>query len=71
MSTDLKIGDRVRDNDPRCDQHVGVVQRISDGMATIGRDGRGKTRVSVIRIFTDGKPRRSGWSRIEPTECGE
>jgi hypothetical protein len=56
----LKVGDRIRDNDPRHPNRSGVVTAITNGKAMTGL-GRA---ISLSRIHLDGKPRRSGWSVV-------
>lgn len=69
MTCDIKIGDKLRDNDPRMRGRV---------LEVVGFDGKGKailahslvnrkmfeTRIALRRIFTDSKQRRSGWSLV-------
>lgn len=63
----LAVGDRIKDNDPRMNYRVLVVTRILLDIVvaskTIG-DKTGETRISLNRIYTDDKPRRTGM------ECG-
>jgi hypothetical protein len=66
--SDLKVGDKIKDNDPRMPDRILMIRRfeVDRVVATMEDAGRsGETRVSVSRIFTDGKPRRTGWSRID------
>ncbi|MDE2101591.1 MAG: hypothetical protein KGL39_30375 [Patescibacteria group bacterium] len=74
--TEIKIGDRARDNDPRPGfvrtmYVIGFVQHVTRGdqvrRAMLGRRPDAKkheTLVRVDRIHTDGKPWRSGWSLV-------
>ena len=57
------IGRMVRDNDPREPHRIMRINRIEDDYAHLSGYNL-KTRVSIKRIFTDGKPRRSGWSLV-------
>lgn len=67
---DLQRGDRIKDNDPRMPNRVleivGFEQRHLDFVSAICRCPHLKReyRVSVRRIHTDGKARRSGFSRL-------
>lgn len=66
MGSELKVGDRVRDNDPRMTPRTLIVDRI-DGERVWLRGNlarQAQTIISRNRIFTDGKTRRSGWSVI-------
>jgi hypothetical protein len=67
MSEEIKRGDLVRDNDPRMPNRVlGVIGFDHKGRAIAAtRDGRIKTRISLERIFTDGKARKYGFNRVE------
>ncbi len=67
MSDDIRPGQRVRDNDPRMTNRVMIVLRVEKGQAHLGMSNnspRAVTKVSVSRIYTDGKPRRTGWSWV-------
>ena len=63
MTTEIKPGDTIRDNDPRECGRTLVVERVEGGYAhctspwTIHR-----TRIRLDRIYTDDKPRKSGFS---------
>lgn len=63
--TEIKIGDKIVDNDPRiCGRRCLIVTSI-DGERVTASDGRhDTTKISIRRIFTDGKLRRMGWSLI-------
>lgn len=65
---EVRVGDHVRDNDPRSDYRTRVVVAISsEGRAQL-RHPRiteiPSTWVRLDRIYTDGKPRRTGWSVV-------
>lgn len=64
MSEELKVGDRMKDNDPRMSGRVlTVTEVLPNGVAA--RDSIGKTRLYLRKhIHTDGKPRRSGFTII-------
>ncbi len=61
---ELKIGDRLKDNDPRMKWRapLQIVEVLPNGVATW--DGNTIRRVLRKRIHTDGKPRRSGFDLI-------
>lgn len=71
MSEQIKPGDLIRDNDPRMPNRVLIVGRLACHHS--GRDyvfcqdrsypSRGY-RICTDRIYTDGKPRRSGFSLL-------
>ena len=67
MTTPLAVGDMLRDNDPRITSHVRiltVVAVLPCGVRAI--DSKGRIRYyRDTRIFTDGKPRKIGFSRID------
>ena len=78
----VKVGDRIRDNDPWMIDRVLVVKAVEEGRrhgqdpATFviaskhgGDDKTHQTRIRLDRIHTDGKPRRSGWSLVRL--CGD
>ena len=56
----LRVGDRLKDDDPRHPNRVMTVTAITNGKAvtTLGRT------ISAGRIHIDGKPRWSGWSVV-------
>jgi len=63
--TALKVGDRIKDNDPRTTERVLVVERfLNDTRALCYRDGwtAYPVRVRLDRIHNDGKPRKRGFS---------
>lgn len=65
----ITVGMRVQDNDPREPHRVMIVHATAEGKAILRhpdpRMGKAfETRVSLDRIHTEGKPRRSGWSVI-------
>lgn len=59
----LKIGDKIKDNDPRSSHRILVITSILPNGVEAELGGR---RVSILRrrIYTDGKPRRSGFSLL-------
>ena len=64
MTTEIKPGDKIRDNDPREDGRTLTVEHIADGYAHCYRSPQSthRTRIRLDRIYTDDKPRRSGFS---------
>ena len=61
----LAVGDLIRDNDPRmAAPDTFQVDRVSNGYASASDETGGYFYGSVSRIHLDGKPRRSGWSRV-------
>jgi hypothetical protein len=61
----VEIGDRIVDNDPRMKgRTLTVIAIVGDYVrATRSASTRG-FRIRQSRIFTDGKPRRSGFSLV-------
>jgi hypothetical protein len=64
LSDDLKVGDRIKDNDPRMPNRVlTIVEILPNGVAA--KDGSGRVFCYLRRrIHTDGKPRRSGFKLL-------
>ena len=64
MTTEIKPGDTIRDNDPREDGRVLTVEHVEGGYAHCYRTPQSthRTRIRLDRIYTDDKPRRSGFS---------
>lgn len=65
MSDTLKIGDHIKDNDPRVPDRVLEVTS-NDGSRVKARSLRNGITVTIKRnrIFIDGKERRSGFNRV-------
>lgn len=61
----LQPGMKIRDNDPRVGLRILTVDRI-DGDRVQCSDKHRSVIVNAKRIHTDGKPRRSGFSLVEP-----
>lgn len=62
---ELKIGDKLRDNDPRMSWRRELTITVLLPLTVIAQDWTGRTfRYQRSRIFTDGKPRKSGLSLI-------
>jgi len=63
--TEIKPGDVIRDNDPRENGRTLTVELVEGGYAHCSRSpwSTYRTRIRLDRIHTDGKPRRSGFSR--------
>ena len=72
----LAVGDLIRDNDPRMTARPVLAitgfswNPITGKRAYASEPGneRRSYRVAVSRIHLDGKPRRSGWSRVTVLE---
>ena len=61
----LRVGDRLKDNDPRMGSRYLRVTQI--GISVVDAEHPISKRVFTIaqsRIYTDGKPRRSGFSLL-------
>ena len=62
---ELKVGDKLRDNDPRMSHRaqLTITHILPNGVHA--QTSRGQT-VTLLRhrIFTDGKPRRSGFDLV-------
>ncbi len=66
----MKVGDRLKDNDQRMGHRMLTITAIgvigtsgADSVRAKGRAGP-EVRISTKRIFTDGKPRRSGFDLV-------
>jgi hypothetical protein len=68
--TAIKVGDRIRDNDPRMGSTrvLKIIAVLPNGVRA--EDSMGNVR-SYLRkaIHTDGKPRRTGFSLVQPQEA--
>lgn len=61
----LKVGDKIKDNDPRGTGNRVLTVEAIEGDKVVARDRLGsRFRYKLARIFTDGKPRRSGLSLV-------
>lgn len=60
----LKPGTMLKDNDPRVPAAVTLVVIRSDGDRVLCQRGERQVRINANRIYSDGKPRRSGFSII-------
>lgn len=69
--SELKIGDKVKDNDPRSLHRVLTITSVGNETVMAVFAAR-HSRISIRRIHTDGKPRRSGFSllRFPPPPTG-
>ena len=65
MTTEIRPGDKIRDNDPRENGRTLTVEHVEDGHAhcTSPRSAY-RTRIRLDRIYTDDKPRKSGFSLV-------
>jgi hypothetical protein len=61
---ELKIGDRIKDNDPRMGNRVlKVIDVLPDSVRAVDSIGNVRS-YDLKRIFLDTKPRRTGFSRL-------
>jgi hypothetical protein len=66
MSREIRVGDRIRDNDPRMGDRVLEVWSLVGDDRVLARDRIGsRYRILRRRIYTDGRPRKSGFSLVE------
>lgn len=65
--SELRIGDKIKDNDPRMGQNrvLTIIEIRPNGVVAEDYPSRA---VGILRkrIFTDGKPRKYGFNRIAP-----
>lgn len=66
--SEIKIGARLKDNDPRCKARPPlVIHELRDGKAHCVSEGYGPSvKIRLDRIHEDGKLRRSGFSVLPP-----
>lgn len=66
MSGEIRLhpGDKIRDNDPRMGNRVLTIDYVGDGVRIRAGDGFRRTWIRTDRIFTDGKPRKTGFSLV-------
>lgn len=63
--TEIKVGDRLKDNDPRMSGRVlTITDVLPNGVSAVDSSGRVFLYLRK-RIHTDGKPRKSGLSLIK------
>lgn len=66
----IKVGDQLKDNDPRSSHRVLTVTALGlvteSGLQSVRAKGKAGPEVSILtrRIYSDGKPRRSGFDLI-------
>jgi len=62
----IKVGDKIKDNDPRIGNRVLTVEAVSNTHVTACETSgvRRPVRIKKSRIYTDGKPRRSGFDLL-------
>lgn len=60
----LKVGDRIRDNDPRMSRRPLLTIVAVHDTHVAAADGRFTFKVQRRRIYADGKPRRTGFDLI-------
>lgn len=60
----LATGTILKDNDPRVPEGTLLTVLRSDGDRVLCQRGKRQVYVSVNRIYTDGKPRRSGFDVV-------
>jgi hypothetical protein len=61
----LKVGTKLRDNDPRVGGTELMIARIEGEHAICYRGGKRTVKIQLKRIHCDGKPRRTGFSVVE------
>jgi hypothetical protein len=68
MSETIKVGDWIKDNDPRIpDRVLEVTELLPNGVVASmrGKPGTGQTTIRLDRIKCDGKSRRYGWNLVQ------
>lgn len=70
VEKDVKVGDKLRDNDPRMGHRVLVVIAIHpNGVTALDSKGRAFTYI-MRRIHTDSRIRKTGLSVVRPAKGG-
>lgn len=70
MKYEVKVGDRIKDNDPRTSGRVLIVEEVVPGHphsyanCVDAHNPQRKPRIRLDRIYTDGKPRRTGFTLL-------
>jgi len=65
QAQELRIGMWIKDNDPRMSyRHPHKIDKITDTHVYASIGILDKVRISRKRVFTDGEPRRTGWSVV-------
>jgi hypothetical protein len=61
----LNVGDKIKDNDPRCTWRapLEIIDLLPNGVTARTATGS-YVRILRRRIYTDGKPRRNGFSLV-------
>lgn len=62
---ELKIGDKLKDNDPRMPNRVLTIAEVLPNGVMCFTHANRTTMILRRRIYTDGKPRRSGFSLVQ------
>jgi len=60
----IKVGDKLKDNDPRVGNRILTVREIGHGFVEAKAPSGRIVSIRTDRIHTDGKPRRSGFDLI-------
>lgn len=62
----VKVGDRIKDNDPRVDNRVLTVIEVGYTFVRARQEGLSRAvRIAPERIHVDDKPRRTGFSLLK------
>lgn len=61
----LRVGDRIKDNDPRMPRELRIVRLDRSYVYAVTSFGK-ETRLLRGYVHTDGKPRKSGFSLVQP-----
>lgn len=65
----MKVGDKIKDNDPRVVGRVLTITAIGvESVLAEGRSGN-EVKISTKRIFSDGKKRRSGFDLLKQEDA--
>ena len=63
-SMELKVGDKIKDNDPRMsDRVLEIIEVLPNGVRAVNSVGKVRWYLRKA-IHTDGKPRRTGFSLV-------
>ena len=61
----MKIGQKIKDNDPRVGNRILKIIDFDGDYVIAKQGGLHSVRIRNDRIYTDGKPRRNGFTLID------
>ena len=61
----MNPGDKIKDNDPRNPNRILTIIEFTDKSAICMTEDKRRCSIKLNRIYSDGKPRRSGFDLIQ------